>query len=74
MRLNFWHIGLIHLMLPNARIIDIRRAINTPSSEQVRQPLFREGLSQWQHYPTPEITGGPGRTRTCNQTVMSGRL
>jgi tetratricopeptide (TPR) repeat protein len=27
-----------------------RRAINTPSSEQVRQPLFREGLSQWRHY------------------------
>ena len=135
---NFWHIGLVHLMLPNARIIDIRRepmaccvsnlkqlfargqefcygieeiaryyrtylelmrhwnrvlpgrvlrvsyedlvedlgtsvrqilahcglefdpaclafhrsrrAINTPSSEQVRQPLFREGLSQWRHY------------------------
>jgi len=135
---NFWHIGLIHLMLPNASIIDIRRepmaccvsnlkqlyargqefcygiediaryyrtylelmchwnrvlpgrvlrvsyedlvedlgasvrqilahcglefdpaclafhhnrrAINTPSSEQVRQPLFREGLSQWRHY------------------------
>jgi tetratricopeptide (TPR) repeat protein len=135
---NFWHVGLIHLMLPNARIIDIRReplaccvsnlkqlfargqefcygieeiaryyraylelmrhwnrvlpgrvlrvsyedlvedlgasvrqilahcglefdpaclefhrsrrAINTPSSEQVRQPLFREGLSQWRHY------------------------
>jgi hypothetical protein len=21
-----------------------------------------------------EIVGGPGRTRTCNQTVMSGRL
>jgi tetratricopeptide (TPR) repeat protein len=135
---NFWHIGLIHLMLPNARIIDIRRepmaccvsnlkqlyargqefcygiediaryyrtylelmrhwnrvlpgrvlrisyedlvedlgasvrqvlahcelefdpaclafhrsrrAINTPSSEQVRQPLYREGLSQWRRY------------------------
>ena len=135
---NFWHVGLIHLMLPNARIIDIRRepmaccvsnlkqlfargqefcygmediaryyrtylelmrhwnwvlpgrvlrvsyedlvedlgasvrrilahcglefdpvclefhsnrrAINTPSSEQVRQPLFRAGLSQWRHY------------------------
>jgi tetratricopeptide (TPR) repeat protein len=135
---NFWHIGLIHLMLPNARVIDIRRepmgccvsnlkqlyargqefcygikeiagyyrtylelmrhwnrvlpgrvlrvsyedlvedlcvsvrqilahcglefdpaclafhrnrrAINTPSSEQVRQPLFREGLSQWRRY------------------------
>ena len=27
-----------------------QRPINTPSSEQVRQPLFREGLSQWQHY------------------------
>jgi hypothetical protein len=27
-----------------------RRAINTPSSEQVRQPLFREGLTQWRHY------------------------
>jgi predicted Zn-dependent protease len=135
---NFWHIGLIHLMLPNATIIDVRRepmaccvsnlkqlfargqefcygiediaryyrtyldlmrhwnrvlpgrvlrtsyedmvenfdttvrqilahcrlefdpaclafhrsrrSINTPSSEQVRQPLFREGLSQWRHY------------------------
>ncbi|WP_316205183.1 MULTISPECIES: tetratricopeptide repeat-containing sulfotransferase family protein [unclassified Bradyrhizobium] len=135
---NFWHIGLIHLMLPNATIIDIRRepmaccvsnlkqffargqefcngieeiasyyrtylelmrhwdrvlpgrvlrvsyedlvedldgsvrrilahcglafdaaclefhsnrrAINTPSSEQVRRPLFRDGLSQWRNY------------------------
>jgi tetratricopeptide (TPR) repeat protein len=27
-----------------------RRPINTPSSEQVRQPLFREGLTQWRHY------------------------
>jgi tetratricopeptide (TPR) repeat protein len=27
-----------------------RRAINTPSSEQVRRPLFREGLSQWRHF------------------------
>jgi hypothetical protein len=27
-----------------------RRAINTPSSEQVRRPLFRDGLSQWRHY------------------------
>ncbi|HLJ06077.1 MAG TPA: sulfotransferase, partial [Acetobacteraceae bacterium] len=39
-----------------------RRAINTPSSEQVRQPLFREGLSQWRHYepwldPLKEMLG-----------------
>lgn len=27
-----------------------RRVINTPSSEQVRQPLFREGLTQWRRY------------------------
>jgi tetratricopeptide (TPR) repeat protein len=26
------------------------RSIRTASSEQVRQPLFREGLTQWQHY------------------------
>jgi tetratricopeptide (TPR) repeat protein len=135
---NFWHIGLIHLMLPGAKIIDVRRAplpccvsnfrqlyaagqgftysldalaryyksyvrlmnhwdevlpgrvlhvayedlvedletqvgrllrhcglepepaclqfhrtarsINTASSEQVRQPLFRRGLTDWQHF------------------------
>jgi tetratricopeptide (TPR) repeat protein len=27
-----------------------RRAINTPSSEQVRQPLYRGALSKWKHY------------------------
>ena len=135
---NFRHIGLIHLMLPNARIIDVRRepmaccvgnlkqlfasgqefsysiedtaryyrtylelmahwnavlpgrvlrvqhedlvndletqvrrmldycglefetgcvefhkterSVRTPSSEQVRQPIYREGLEQWRHY------------------------
>jgi hypothetical protein len=26
------------------------RSISTASSEQVRQPLFRAGLDQWQHY------------------------
>ena len=26
------------------------RNIRTPSSEQVRQPIFREGLDRWQHY------------------------
>jgi tetratricopeptide (TPR) repeat protein len=26
------------------------RAVRTPSSEQVRQPIFREGLSQWRNY------------------------
>ena len=27
-----------------------RRSVRTPSSEQVRQPIFREGLDQWQRY------------------------
>jgi hypothetical protein len=27
-----------------------RRSVRTPSSEQVRQPIFREGLDQWKHY------------------------
>ena len=27
-----------------------RRSISTASSEQVRQPIFREGLDQWRHY------------------------
>ena len=26
------------------------RAVRTASSEQVRQPIFRGGLDQWQHY------------------------
>ena len=27
-----------------------RRSVRTPSSEQVRQPIFREGLDQWRKY------------------------
>jgi hypothetical protein len=26
------------------------RSVRTPSSEQVRQPIFRDGLEQWKHY------------------------
>lgn len=29
---------------------ETRRSIRTPSSEQVRQPISREGLSQWERY------------------------
>ena len=35
------------------------RSIRTASSEQVRQPIFREGLDQWRHY---EPWLGPLRT------------
>jgi len=27
-----------------------RRSVRTPSSEQVRQPIGREGMTQWKHY------------------------
>jgi hypothetical protein len=26
------------------------RSVRTASSEQVRQPIFRDGLDQWKHY------------------------
>jgi len=29
---------------------ETRRSVRTPSSEQVRRPLGREGLDQWRHY------------------------
>jgi hypothetical protein len=35
------------------------RSVRTASSEQVRQPLYREGLEQWRHY---EPWLGPLRT------------
>jgi hypothetical protein len=28
----------------------IKRSVRTPSSEQVRQPIFRKGLFQWRNY------------------------
>jgi tetratricopeptide (TPR) repeat protein len=32
------------------RFYETRRAIRTPSAEQVRQPIYTEGLEQWRHY------------------------
>ena len=32
------------------RFFENERAVRTASSEQVRQPIFREGLDQWRHY------------------------
>ncbi|MFT4825352.1 MAG: tetratricopeptide (TPR) repeat protein, partial [Cryomorphaceae bacterium] len=34
------------------RFYETDRAIRTPSAEQVRQPIFQEGLEQWRHYET----------------------
>lgn len=32
------------------RFHENRRSVRTPSAEQVRQPIFRDGAEQWKHY------------------------
>lgn len=32
------------------RFHESRRAVSTPSSEQVRTPIFRDGIDHWRHY------------------------
>ena len=32
------------------RFYETDRAVRTASSEQVRRPIFREGLDQWRHF------------------------
>jgi hypothetical protein len=32
------------------RFYETERAIRTPSAEQVRQPIYTQGLEQWKHY------------------------
>ena len=29
-----------------------KRSVRTPSSEQVRQPIYRKGLDYWKNYDT----------------------
>jgi hypothetical protein len=57
-----------HHLRNAARAIGYRPRVSLVDPLVGRRPLQRRT-------PQPtEITGGPGRTRTCNQTVMSGRL
>jgi hypothetical protein len=32
------------------RFYETKRAIRTPSAEQVRQPIYQQALEQWRHY------------------------
>ena len=46
------------------------RAVNSASSEQVRRPIYREGLDQWRHYepwlgPLKEALGPLASERTA---------
>ena len=47
------------------------RTVHSASSEQVRRPLYREGVDQWRHYepwlgPLKEALGPLTSPRTCN--------
>ncbi len=35
---------------PCLRFIENKRAVHTPSSEQVRQPINKSGFEKWRHY------------------------
>jgi tetratricopeptide (TPR) repeat protein len=45
-------LGYCHLPYESAclRFYENERAVRTASSEQVRTPIYREGLEQWRHY------------------------
>jgi len=49
-------------------------AIGYGRREKLAQSLARDRTQRSDHPQVFEKTGGPGRTRTSNQTVMSGRL
>jgi hypothetical protein len=50
------------------------RAIGYRSHQSLVNSLVEKKKSKAGSLQPIEIIGGPGRTRTCNQTVMSGRL
>ena len=70
---------LTHCRLPFEeaclRFYENPRAVRTASSEQVRQPIFREGLEHWRHYEpwlTPlELALGPV-LETYSPTTIRG--
>jgi len=49
----------VHALLDHARLPfeesclrfhETERAVRTASSEQVRQPIFKDGIEQWRHF------------------------
>jgi len=50
------------------RFYETERAVRTPSSEQVRKPIYKQGMDQWRHYeshldPLKKALGPEIRTR-----------
>ena len=81
---NFWHIGLIHLMLPNATIIDIRRepmacCVSNLKQFFARGQDFCYGIEEIARL-LPDVSGadaslgsGPARTGASGQLRGPGR-
>ena len=53
------------------RFWETTRAVQTPSAQQVRQPIFRTAMDQWQHY-APWL--GPLRDALGDLADAGGRL
>jgi tetratricopeptide (TPR) repeat protein len=53
------------------RFFENKRAVHTPSSEQVRQPIYREGMSRWLPYRSwlGPLEEALGPVLTCYPTV-----
>ena len=45
--LNYCELPFEHQCL---RFYETERAVRTPSAEQVRQPIYKEGVEQWRHF------------------------
>ena len=51
------------------RFYENERAVRTASSEQVRRPIFREGIDQWRHYRAVARSVEGGARRRCSIVI-----
>ena len=56
------------------RFYENERAVRTASSEQVRQPIFRDGVDQWRHYE-PWLEPAEGGARAgARRPIRASRI
>ena len=58
------------------RFYENERAVRTASSEQVRRPIYRDGVDQWRHYepwlgPLKEALGPVLEAIRCHSTRLT---
>ena len=56
------------------RFHENQRAVRTASSEQVRQPIFRDGLDQWRHFEPWLDTPQVGAWAACSTAIPIPRV